>query len=323
MIANTVLVLTSEEDSTADLVIDELRKREASIVRMDTGDFPTGLRLSAHISDEGWRGRIDGDDAAVDLSQVEAVYYRRPTRFVLPEGMSDGDAVFATVEARLGFGGVLAALDTRWVNHPHRVAAAEYKPVGLRAATRCGLRVPRTLITNDHATLVEFAATVGGPVICKTLGSVVLTEGSEPLMTYTTRIDPEAVDPAQLAATAHLIQARVPKAFEVRVTMVGRTSLAVAIHADSDRGREDWRGDFASLRYEIMNTPPQVAGQMAAYMDVLGLLYCAFDFVVDPDHLWWFLEGNPMGQWGWLQEETGAPIAATLADLLVNGTGTC
>ncbi len=54
------------------------------------------------------------------------MYYRRPTRFTFPEGMSDADAVFATAEAQLGLGGVLATLDVLWVNNPARIAFAEY-----------------------------------------------------------------------------------------------------------------------------------------------------------------------------------------------------
>jgi len=46
--------------------------------------------------------------------------------------------------------------------------------------------------------------------------------------------------------------------------------------------------------------------------------YGAFDFVVTPDGEWIMLECNPAGQWLWLQE-TGVPIAATLADVLVEG----
>ncbi|MEU9831686.1 hypothetical protein AB0D67_09090 [Streptosporangium sp. NPDC048047] len=32
-----------------------------------------------------------------------------------------------------------------------------------------------------------------------------------------------------------------------------------------------------------------------------------------------FLECNPNGQWGWLEDATGLPIAAALAGLLLEG----
>lgn len=89
-------------------------------------------------------------------------------------------------EAQFGVGGVLTALDgVLWVNNPARVAFAEYKPVQLRVASDCGLQVPRTLVTNDHCAAREFVAAVGGKIVCKTLSSLVLSEGGKPRITYT------------------------------------------------------------------------------------------------------------------------------------------
>jgi hypothetical protein len=88
----TVLVLSGSDDPTADAVIAELRRRAARVVRMDIGDFPVRLRLAAATSCDGWAGRLWAEDAAVELAEVGSVYYRRPTRFALPEGLSDGDA---------------------------------------------------------------------------------------------------------------------------------------------------------------------------------------------------------------------------------------
>lgn len=42
----------------------------------------------------------------------------------------------------------------------------------------------------------------------------------------------------------------------------------------------------------------------------------ALDFIVTDDADWVFLECNPNGQWAWIEEETGLPIAAALADAL-------
>lgn len=83
------------------------------MARVDTGDFPQRLRMAARSGVAGWQGRLWADGTVVDLAEVRSVYYRRPTRFRLPERLSDGDAVFASIEARLGVGGVLAALDPR------------------------------------------------------------------------------------------------------------------------------------------------------------------------------------------------------------------
>lgn len=80
-------------------------------------------------SDAGWRGRLWTGGICVDVDRIRSVYYRRPTRFRLPAGLSDGDTAFALAEARLGSGGAFSAVRATWVDHPAKIAVAEYKPM--------------------------------------------------------------------------------------------------------------------------------------------------------------------------------------------------
>ena len=98
--------------------------------------------------------------------------------------------------------------------------------------------------------------------MCKTLSSMVLAENGQHKITYTTLIDPHSVDHAAFAATAHMLQAWVPKAQEVRATVVGEQVLAVAIEADSARARVDWRADYDALRYLPINVPAEVTVEL-------------------------------------------------------------
>ncbi len=185
------------------------------------------------------------------------------------------------------------------------------------------MKVPRTLITNDRDELCAFAEEINGPVVCKAFSSLVLSEGDAVESVYTTIIDPATVDPQQFSATAHLIQEWIPKDFEVRVTMVGQVPFATAIRAGSDAAHVDWRADYQTLSYEQVETPPDVAESLTRYLAAFGLNYGAFDFVVEPDGTWRFLECNPNGQWLWLEHEVGLPIAAALAKLLTKGVELC
>lgn len=317
---DAIVVLTSHDDPTADAVISILDDRRARVVRVDTGDFPMELRLSATTAADGtWTGRLHGAHTSVELEQVRSVYYRRPTKFRMPAGMSPADEVFAAVEARHSIGGLLATLDVCWVNNPVRQAVAEYKPLQLTTAAQCGLRTPRTLLSNEAGSLAEFVTAVGGPVVCKPLSGLVFTNGAQMTKPFTTVIDPHTVDPAAFDITANLIQEWVPKAREVRVTAAGRTLISIAITAHSPAGHVDWRADYDALTYDIISTPPVVAAGIHRYLDTLGLTFGAFDFVITPDDQWVMLECNPAGQWLWLEHETGAPIAAAIADLLQKG----
>ncbi|MGH3755847.1 MAG: ATP-grasp ribosomal peptide maturase [Pseudonocardiaceae bacterium] len=316
----TVLVLTHQFDPTADLVVEKLTARGVCVFRCDAADFPERLALSSTL-DMGWTGQLRTARRTLALEMIGAVYYRRPSRFAFAEGMSSTERKFAGAEARLGFGGVLASLPCVWLNHPHRTSEAEYKPLQLATAARCGLSVPRTLITNDPQNAQEFAAGCPNGVVYKPLSAGPGGEQGRPIALYTSIVPPEDYGHASIARTAHLFQEWVPKRCDVRVTAVGDVLFAVEIHAQhSFRGAVDWRADYRSHEYRVTTVPEGVRMAMAALLDCLGLRFGAFDFIVTPSGDWVFLEVNPNGQWAWLEQATQLPISSAIADTLAEGS---
>ncbi|MFF2515585.1 ATP-grasp ribosomal peptide maturase [Streptomyces sp. NPDC058086] len=313
--AAPVLIVAASDDWPTDRVVVELEQRGVEVFRMDTTDFPQRLALAGRIDQAcAWTGELATEHRTVDLSRVGAVYYRAPGAFQFPEGMSGPEARFAAAQARAGLGGVLSALECRWVNHPTAMARAEYKPVQLAAARACGLTIPATLVTNRPEDVRTFATQVG-QVVCKPVASPVLIEDGRLKSVYTHRLTPsDLYDLRGIRTTAHLFQAWVSKAYEVRLTVVGERMFAAAIHARSGAAYEDWRSDYGALTYTATTVPDEVAAGMTRLMKRLQLRYGAADFVVGPQGPWTFLEVNPCGQWDWIQGETGLPIAEAIAD---------
>ncbi len=116
-----------------------------------------------------------------------------------------------------------------------------------------------------------------------------------------------------------MFQEYVQKSFEVRVTAVGETIFAAAIHSQmSPRSRVDWRRyDLDHTPYEPHSLPRVIEEKCYKLMAILGLHYGALDFIVQPDGKYVFLEINPVGQWGWIEYLTGLPITEAIADLLI------
>lgn len=303
----SVLVLTNQLDSTADLVVSRLNDRGVPVFRCDAAEFPQELTLSATL-EVGWSGALDNGLRRLDLSNVRAVYYRRPEEFRLPDGMSEAGRQFAAAQSRAGFLGVVASLPCLWINHPARDQQANYKPWQLRVAQGLGLNPPRTIITNDPAAGRKFAAGIDAPIITKSLGAPV----------DTVIVDPVEFDDS-VRLCAHLFQEWIDKAHEVRLTVVGSRFFAVEIHAGSDAARVDWRTDYKSLTYKPTAVPGDVRERVNAFMHHFGLTFGAFDFIVTPEGAWRFLEVNPNGQWHWIEQETGVPIARSIAELLEKG----
>lgn len=70
----------------------------------------------------------------------------------------------------------------------------------------------------------------------------------------------------------------------------------------------------------MVTVPDQIREAVSQLLARLRLRFDALDFVVTPQDEWMFLEINPNGQWAWLQDATGLPIAAAIADALTKET---
>ncbi|GAA1029790.1 MULTISPECIES: ATP-grasp ribosomal peptide maturase [Amycolatopsis] len=312
--ARSVLVLTHTFDPTADYVVAELNRREVPVFRCDVADFPESLSAGAELSGATWSGQLRTAQRTLDLDDVAGIYYRRPTAFELHPEMSEPERIWAASQARLGFGGLLAAVEP-WLNHPHQIGLAEYKPVQLRAAARCGLHVPRTLVTNDPKQARRFVEELG-EVVSKPFTSRGVSDAEGYRIPYARKVTAEQCDDENIARTMHMFQQWAPKQYEVRLTVVDDEFFAARIDAATAGAVEDWRTDYAALSYSVIETPNFVRSRVRSLLDLLGLRFGALDFVVAPDGEWSFLECNPNGQWAWIEDETGMPIAAALADAL-------
>ncbi len=213
--------------------------------------------------------------------------------------------------ARYGLGGVLASLPgCLYVNHPHRIGDAEFKPAGLTAAAAVGFQVPPTLLTTEPDAARAFIKRYGS-IIYKPLAAPAYFVGG---VSNTVKVAEVALDDIDegIAGTAHLFQQRVDKTADVRVTVIGDRVFAVRINCDL----LDWRTDYSRLRYTPVTPPPGITDALYAYLARFDLVFGAFDFAVDRQGTWWFLECNPSGQWYWLEPETGLPMLEAMADLL-------
>src|SRR5258707_2322889 len=112
----TVLVLSEQLDSDADLVIAELNRRGVSVVRFDTADFPRRATLIARKGRGAWKGTLVTQDRSLELGQIASIWYRRPTPFELDPALPPFGQQFASAEARMAIGGLLRSTPCLWVN---------------------------------------------------------------------------------------------------------------------------------------------------------------------------------------------------------------
>jgi glutathione synthase/RimK-type ligase-like ATP-grasp enzyme len=118
-----------------------------------------------------------------------------------------------------------------------------------------------------------------------------------------------------LSACPAIYQRRIAKQHELRVTVVGDEIFACRIDSQArEESRVDWRAaGYTSLDHRACELDEAVADRCRALLRTLGLEIAGLDFIVTPEGETVFLEINAAGQWAWVEQETGLPIAAAIA----------
>ncbi|MFI8860306.1 ATP-grasp ribosomal peptide maturase [Streptomyces prasinus] len=307
----TVLILTCEEDVTADMVVVHLHASGVPVVRLDPADLTTGVSLSGEYVHGRFRGHLSAGGRLVSIGGLRSVWVRRPG---VPAGRAAQPSPWLTEEAAQALYGMLRGSDARWMNHPDAARQARHKPWQLRLAQRCGLPVPATVITTFPRAAREFAERFPDLVVKPVSGA---HPQDPPRAVPTSRVAPDT-DFTAVAFGPTLLQRRIAKRADIRLTVVGERLLAARKAADTGAEPVEVDVRFAppGAPWEPVDVPPRIAESVRTYLREAGLAYGAFDFAEDADGTWWFLECNQSGQFGFVEVETGQPIARTVAEWL-------
>ncbi|MFE9440378.1 ATP-grasp ribosomal peptide maturase [Streptomyces sp. NPDC006602] len=300
----TVLILTSEEDVTADMVVAKLHETGVSVMRLDPADLPGKAVLSAHYAHGDFEGHLSVNGHVLSTGGLRSVWVRRPGK---PAAHAPHPSAWLTAETRQALFGMLYSASARWMNHPRNADRARLKPWQLRVAHLSSFAVPPTVITTTPRLARQFADEHRNVVVKSASGP---PPGDPALALPTTLVGPDT-DFSGVAAGPALLQRYVPKRADIRLTCVG-TRLFAARKA-AEPGQVDGRYGDTEHAWEVVPIPERVRKSVYEYVDLAGLAYAAFDFAEDEEGLWWFLECNQSGQFGFVELETGQPISEAVA----------
>lgn len=307
-----IVVVSHGGDDHAAAVVPELARRGHDVQLVDTGEYPRHLSVVARYEGEHQQFSLVSRGREVALDGCRAAWWRRPQPYGLHDHLAEEARSFTYGECHEAMAGVLASLPAQWVNAPQLDAAAHHKPYQLTIAAQVGLVVPRTLITSDPDAARAFITALGPDrVIYKTFLA-------SPECWRETRV----VHPRELALLDTLrcapviFQEYVPAEADLRVTIIGPHLFATAVRSARGGYEVDYRMDMAGASFEPTTLPPAVEARLRTFMERLGLLYGAIDLRRRPDGEHVFLEVNPAGEWLFVEERTGQPITASMAQYL-------
>ena len=310
-----VLILALSDDEHAGAVAREIDCLGGEAEIVDLSAFPQQLLLSMRYDCCGGRTfALDLPSGRRDVCDFGSVWWRRPqVPLVSSDITRPAHRLFAVNEAQEALYGLWHTLDAFWVNDPTRDLVAHRKPFQLLMAQDVGLRIPVTLITNDPAEARSFVDARGYRGVVYKAFSATETEWRETRLLR--REELPLLDHVRYAPV--IFQEYIEALYDLRVTVVGDEVLAAAIHSQETAYSVDFRMDIENAEVEAVSLPSEVEGAVRSLMARLGLVYGAIDMRRTPDDRYVFLEINPAGQWLFVEQRSGQPIASALAELLV------
>jgi hypothetical protein len=300
-----VLVLTNSSDATADFLLGKLAQSSIAHVRLDTDAFVETARLTATESD----AKLYFGGECFSPESFSHIWLRRPLGLTPKIAGDPGASLHLEKEWAAALEGWLARIPReRWINHPLSNGAASCKVEQLWRAKRAGLEVPPSLVTQSREEAHKFFEANNGSVVVKAIhgGYIERTGPQTDTVIYTHAITPNEISlfPADKACPT-LLQRRVEKKCDVRITIVDQALHAIALIAPDESGaqRLDIRREMmAGVTYTALSVPAAVETALRRYVASYQLRFAAIDMVLDEDDQWIFLELNPNGQWAWLDQ---------------------
>jgi hypothetical protein len=277
-------------------------------------------RFSLDITDTGHLALCyEGQDIGPDA--IGAAWYWKVANFRVPDAESNVSKQLSLVNELTQCNNSIWSLypEHLWLSAPGHIATAERKLWQLLVAQRVGFKVPRTHMGNDW-TAVEDAFDGDNRGIVVKMFRGVIADQNEIRAMYTTQLtDPVLRDLRDRTVPfPGIYQPFLAKAREWRVTVVRDEVFAGAIYTDQ-RAKDDWRRlqETAAVALRREPLPDAIANLCRAYLSAMKLGLGSFDLVEQPDGSIIFLECNPNGQFGFLEEFLGLPISEAIADALV------
>ncbi|MGQ0779407.1 MAG: ATP-grasp domain-containing protein [Pseudonocardiales bacterium] len=206
------------------------------------------------------------------------------------------------------FVGALQRGGAFFVNSPATFGQHFLKLEQLQMLRDAAVPVPRTLTTNDPAAVVDFAQSVGGPIVYKPVSGGALCR----------RVAAEDLRPERLGLLANapvLFQEEIPGR-NLRVYVVADRVVA---NYEIVSDELDYRGAETAVLPAALSDEEQDACLRAT--KACGLVFTGIDIRRRPDGTFVLLECNPSPMFAGIERRTGDPLVTqALADLVLGIT---
>lgn len=308
-----VAIFSLEKDLHAHAILYQLKKRsnvKVYFVATDAMIEQGGLHWQSGAKGAALLCGYDGEWFSV--SDLDLIWWRRVNQ---PQkecyALEKDEPVIADLISNEWKGSIAGLVHDGfkgvWVNSPLHEANAGNKLYQLNVADALGLRIPRTIVSQDPDCIRNFCAELGGRLIAKkligtsrqALATVLLTAG-------------QLRDDSALKMAPCMYQEYIQGTQHVRVNVFGDQVHAILIQSDTLDWRRDLSGPFTSH-----TLPVKVQHQLVRLVRELGLSMGIMDMMYSKTGELVWLELNTQGQFLFGEALSGYDLTTPFVEFLL------
>lgn len=304
-----ILIVTIENDIHACAVkheIDQVEDVNCHIFALDKVSSSYAIHWCPESAE---RSTLTGPDIGkLAISEIDVIWWRRSrSEQNLDLNYSDKahiDLINNDCRAS-SFGLLLSHFKGKWISSPNSTLEASNKLFQLRRAHESGLKIPKTIISNEPEEVYRFIKNVGSVV-------VKAVSGTKEKLVFTRPVNIEDLNDESIRACPTIYQEYIEGDQHLRICTIGEKSFATKITTEEI----DWRRNV-NVDYNATEVPRKLHIKIRQVLDSLNLEMGMTDVKINFDGEPVWLEVNPQGQFLFAEGLTNIPLRKYFANYLV------
>ena len=312
-----LLVIGSEQEHHAKHIYELACSQGASVCYLDSRQLPEALLLSWYPDALKRTGHLIINQQIIPLNTITSVYWRWYYginvfgKQLIDENMVYDQATIIEREVTCAIESLFDVMaedtDCLWVNSLKAIELHRKKGYQLNVMARHGIRIPRTLVTNNKDDVVSFYEANQQSVIYKPVRGGASTQRLQPEELISGKLDILKFCPVQFQ---ELIEG-----VDIRVYGIGNQLFSAEIQAKTIDFRDD-----SEAKIIPVELPELIAQQCLKVMKLFDLRFTGIDIRKTSAGEYVFIEANPAPMFLHFERQTGYPISETLMALLLQQT---
>lgn len=331
-----VLILSDNFDPSTTDVINWLNYLKVKWIRINENDRIK--LLSVEISDKENCNVVIlvNNHQKIQLKEIKSYWYRRGHLSASDEWKrakySDSNYVQHAILNELqdddqnAYEFIHHFLQNKKPNLNSFLSAKNNKLLYLSKAVDNGLTVPRSVVCTTKTELLDFYHLNNGKVICKSINEGFFFKSQHhQYYLYTSVVTLEDIETSNETFFPSFFQQNIEKFVELRVFYFHEKLFCMAIFSQlNEKTLTDFRiEDDDHPRREVpFCLPEHIAQKITQFMKEIKLNSGSIDMIITPQNEYYFLEVNPVGQFGFVSSPCNYNLEKKIADFLKYGNTT-